>query len=307
MTQFHSNGRSRTEAPRRVRHGLRLKSREGPRAENWLAVRWLKLIDEVFDDEQREEGLAYAKSGQTVSLEILGGGHAGIEARVQGRAPKPYDTAVHLRALTDAQWSELIGLMAGEAVYAAKLLSGEIPPALDDLFSSLDLQLLRPQPDAIRVECTCDIASSGRPCKHGAAAALLMADRLSDDPAQIFDLHGMPNQRVLERLRQARAIQTQRSTPSSATPALPGDAIPEAQVEPPPLEASLDDFWRCGPQIAELEHAPPPQHVAHALLRRLGPSPMKGKFPLVGLLASIYDEVSAAAIHIRDRAERVEE
>jgi hypothetical protein len=29
------------------------------------------------------------------------------------------------------------------------------------------------------------------------------------------------------------------------------------------------------------------------LLRRMGPSPMGGKFPMVGLLASIYDSIRA--------------
>jgi hypothetical protein len=40
--------------------------------------------------------------------------------------------------------------------------------------------------------------------------------------------------------------------------------------------------------------------VPHALLRRLGPSPMNGRFPLVGLLASVYDTVAAAARHIQE-------
>jgi hypothetical protein len=52
---------------------------------------------------------------------------------------------------------------------------------------------------------------------------------------------------------------------------------------------------------------PPPQHAPHALLRRLGPSPLPGRFPLVGLLASVYDTVAEEAIRLRDRAERLDE
>jgi hypothetical protein len=79
--------------------------------------------------------------------------------------------------------------------------------------------------------------------------------------------------------------------------------IPESQVEPPPLELCLDDFWRSGPRLAELEAKPPPQHVPHALLRRLGPSPMNGKFPMVGLLASIYDTIAESARKLREKNE----
>jgi uncharacterized Zn finger protein len=189
--------------------------------------------------------------------------------------------------------------MAGEAMYAAKLLAQDVPPALEDLFTGVGADLLPARSGALEIKCTCSISA---PCKHAAAVAYLLADRLSDDPLVLFDLYGLTAQRVLDRLRQARAMQT--TGPAAAHGTL---LIPESQIEPPPLETCLDDYWRCGPQLSELEHAPPPQHVAHALLRRLGPSPMKGRFPLVGLLASIYDDVASAAIRIRDRAERVEE
>ncbi len=60
-------------------------------------------------------------------------------------------------------------------------------------------------------------------------------------------------------------------------------------------------------KLKELQHVPPPHHVSHALLRRLGPPPLKGKFPLVGLLASIYDSVAEYAVKLRDRAEHIDE
>jgi hypothetical protein len=37
------------------------------------------------------------------------------------------------------------------------------------------------------------------------------------------------------------------------------------------------------------------EYAPHALLRRLGSAPLEGRFPLVGLLASIYDSVAVAA------------
>jgi len=38
----------------------------------------------------------------------------------------------------------------------------------------------------------------------------------------------------------------------------------------------------------------------HALLRRRGPTPLQGKFPLVGLLASIYDSIAEHGRKLRD-------
>lgn len=294
----HARAAQRPAMPRRVRGGLRLQSKEGPRADNWIAVRWLKLMEAAVPQDARTEGVAYARSGQTLELHISKGG--AIEARVQGRAARPYITRLRLGALTESQWNQLVAAMSSEAMYAAKLLAGEMPTGLDELFRSMAIELLPPRADALSVECSC---AESKPCKHAAAAGFLIADRLSDAPSLLFDLYGMPADHVLDKLRQVRAAQAAGGALAEDVPAwlanIPG-------VQPPPLEASMDDFWRCGPQLAELEHAPPPQHVAHALLRRLGPSPMNGKFPLVGLLASVYDEVAEAAIRIRDRAERLD-
>jgi hypothetical protein len=112
----------------------------------------------------------------------------------------------------------------------------------------------------------------------------------------------MPAPRLLDRLRHARTLQARGVAAAHADP-----MIPESQADPLPLEACVDEFWRPGPRLTLLQDAPPPQHVSHALLRRLGPSPLNGKFPLVGLLASIYDSVSSHALRLRDRAEQIDD
>jgi hypothetical protein len=66
------------------------------------------------------------------------------------------------------------------------------------------------------------------------------------------------------------------------------------------LERSLENFWRPGRQIDEMPAETEP-FAAHALLRRLGQSPLQGKFPLVGLLASIYDSMAARGRELRER------
>ena len=55
----------------------------------------------------------------------------------------------------------------------------------------------------------------------------------------------------------------------------------------------MADFWRPGTALDEPASGDAGEHVPHALLRRMGPSPMGGRFPMVGLLASIYDSVRA--------------
>lgn len=303
----------RPDTPRRVRHGVKLsgvlefssplanaahsvtlnpKSKlQNPNVA--LAERWLRLIEARIEPAVMTAGLEYARAGQIVNVEFRAGA---IEARVQGRSSRPYQTILHVPSLTPGQWEPAIEAMAAEAVYVAKLLANELPAATDDLLASLELSLLPESADSLEFQCDC---TEVHPCKHVAAVTYLVAERLAENPLLIFTLLGMPADRVLERLRRARTIQAH-GVASAHADAL----IPESQVLPPPLEACLDEFWRGGTELAELENRPPPQHISHALLRRLGPSPMNGRFPLVGLLASVYDTVSAAATQLRDQTER---
>jgi uncharacterized Zn finger protein len=286
---------SKPDGPRRVRNGVKLRSRAGVPSSP-LSDRLVALMERRFSINEMEEGLRYARLGQTVALEVVEGA---LIAKVQGTRAKPYDVRLEFGAFDAAQWERIIGLMASEAVYLVKLLAKELPDGIDDLLGSIDLELLPGDADGLGVECTC---RRKNPCRHGAAIGYLLAERLADDPLEVFALRGMAAPRLLDRLRHARTLRSRGVAAAHADP-----MIPESQAEPEPLEGCVDEFWRPGPRLAELQEAPPPQHVSHALLRRLGPSPLDGKFPLVGLLASIYDSVSSAALRLRDRAEQIDE
>jgi uncharacterized Zn finger protein len=276
----------RQEGPRRVRDGLKLSTREGPVARTPMAERWLSLIDAHVPAELMAAGLDYARSGQVVSLQVMPGE---VESHVQGSVARPYLACIAVPAFDEAQWQQVVEAMAVEAIHHAKLLSGELPPALDRTFAELQMPLL-PAPDSVTISCTCSTGKSGAACKHVAAVAAMFADQLSNNPLLIFALLGLPAERLIERLRQARVIHTH------GVASAHGEAdIPGSQVAALPLESTIDDFWHGAGDLEQIEWQPPASAVPHALLRRLGPSPMRGRFPMVGLLASIYDAVAEEA------------
>jgi uncharacterized Zn finger protein len=285
------------DGPRRVRHGMKLQGTldfgvEGGR--NWgeggsIGQRIFSLTSRLFDEAALGAGFEYAKSGQAINLELQTGS---IRSSVQGTAARPYQVQLKLPAFDQAQWQSIIEAMSGEAMYSAKMLTGEWPPGIDEMLGSLGLHLLPPDASELQFSCTC---AAPQPCKHAATVIMLTADRLHAHPLLVFTLLGMPAEQLLERLRRARTIQAKGSASAH------GDAqIPETQIEPPPLEACIDAFWHGGRDLSELADLAPPAHAPHALLRRLGPSPLKGKFPMVGLLASVYDSVAQAARKLAD-------
>ncbi len=276
----------RPTAPRRVRHGLKLSGRQHATSLLWPARAFGRWLAELVDADEREAGFEYARLGQIKTLDVEAGT---IRARVQGRAAKPYEVTITAPVIDEVQWQSVIGDMAGEALYSVKLHHGEWPDDLADLFERHGVSLMPAEPGAA---CTCP---ADEPCKHIAAAAFLLIDRFSERPFLMLEWRGQTVEQLRERLDHARTMQTHGVAAAHASVALDDEVLAAR-----PLELCVDEYWRSGPELVQLEHAPPPQHVSHALLRRLGPSPLKGRFPITGLLASVYDTVTEEADRLRD-------
>lgn len=282
----------RNEMPRKVRHGIKLQSKLPLALQSSVAQRWLRLLESRTAPAQFVVALEYARAGQTISMDVQPGA---VAAMVQGVSPRPHAPRIDFRTLSESQWGALIGRMAGEALYVARLLANELPPAVDDMFTSVGAPLLQSETESVDFSCDC-----GEPhvCVHAATAGILLAERLDAEPLIVFTLLGMSADKVLDRIRHARQTHDRAGGSASSQSLVPQD-------HPlPPLETCLDEYWHRSPAVpaSALDQAPP--HSPHALLRRLGPSPLQGKFPMVGLLASIFDTVSQAARSLRDDGNR---
>ncbi len=278
--------------PRRGAEAARL--RATGEARTWAGAQWLALLESMIPDPERRAGLEAARGGQVAGLTVNPGL---VEANVRGPGPAPSRVRVEVVTLGAEEWRRVVDAMASEAFYLAKLLAREVPAGIDALLAP---QTLVPAADEVSVQCTCSPESGGR-CRHAAAVVYLVAGVVDDDPLAALAIRGMQGEQLLERLTAARAQRVQGPSAAHTEPRPP--AAPDATR---PLEQCLEDFWRPGVQLAELQRMPPPHHAPHALLRRLGPSPLTGRFPLVGLLQSVYDEVARHALELRDRAEGIE-
>lgn len=278
----------KTKNPRRVRGGQKIASTERA-GESWAGQRWLRLVETGSEPSAQAEGLSYATLGQTRSVSFASGA---LVALVQGRAPRAYRVTIAIDAFPADLWERTLSAMGDHSRYAAKLLSGELPPSIDELFAPQGVHLHPSGPGELRVSCTCDRgrAEQGIWCKHVACAALVTADRLAENPWIIFTLRGIDREEILEHLRHARLAPG--SSDGSAPVYSPHVAALDVLAKTP-LEASLGHFWEPAGPIEHLNLTPEPPSVSHPLLRRLGQSPFEqSRFPLVGLLATCYDVVS---------------
>lgn len=277
----------KTKNPRRVRAGVKIPSVQRA-GESWAGQRWLRLIEAGATQDAQVEGLEYARTGQTRSLKIDPGK---VNALVQGRMPRAYRVTISAESFDMASWDRIIQEMAQQARYSAKLLSGELPTTIEELFAPLGLHLFPVSEKDIAPSCTCDEPRSELGwCKHAVCAALIVADQLAQDPWTIFSLRGIDRQDLIEQLRHLRLL------PGSGGGSAPVYSPHIASIETvgnKPLEECLDHFWDPAAGLENLHLIPEKPGVSHPLLRRLGQSPFESsKFPLVGLLATCYDVVS---------------
>ena len=278
------------DAPRRVRHGIKFRRKNGLADLPWTAQAFVEVIQEKASLGAQVLGMEYALSGQLASFSVDEGL---VEAQVQGRAFKPYTVRVSLQHLTPEKWSEVVQLMAKEAMFAAKLLVGEMPLDIEEVFQECAVQLLPHTWKDAKAECDC---GEKIPCKHIVAVTYLLAERIEVDPLVIFALRGLPGTKLLERLQEARNVHSAGVSQSHQSAQLPSQ-----KAKLPPLESCLNEFWRPGKKLSDFQALPAQEHIPHAVLRRLGASPLGGKFPLVGLLASVQDSLRAKVIELRQR------
>ncbi|SDZ04504.1 Uncharacterized conserved protein, contains Zn finger domain [Micromonospora pattaloongensis] len=287
MTDFSDFG-----PPRRVEGGLRARSTRGAIGQSWWSRRFVEVLESFALGTRLTRGRAYARRGQVLALDVAPGE---VTASVQGSRPQPYAVRIGLRAYPEPVWERVELLLAVQALYAARLLSGDLPPELDEVLIEAGAPLFPATVDELDMSCNCpDFAV---PCKHIAATFYLLAEAFDADPFQLLHWRGRARERLLARLRELRGG-------SRAQPALvPGVAPPDAPVgaapaltglpDLPPAEAA-DRFWAppvpVPPRPATLVTAP------DLLLRQLGPPPtLIGGPGLTERLRRAYDRFAALA------------
>ncbi|NCF40075.1 MAG: hypothetical protein GWP75_08175, partial [Planctomycetia bacterium] len=225
--------RRKDDTPRKVRNGIRLRTKDEEVAFSWPAGAWLDRLLAPYGDSARSEGLDFARRGQTVLLNVE---PARIVATVQDSAARPFEVRIELESIGREDWDRIVSSMAREAKYTAKLVSGDVSAEIAEPFAAAGLSLL-PEPGQVTVKCGCGIEH----CRHAVTTLYLVAERMDSDPLMILTLRGLFGPRFLERLQEARLLAT--SGVSRAHP-IPGTAAAIRAL--PPMEQAIETFWNTG-------------------------------------------------------------
>src|SRR5438874_172062 len=119
--------------PREAKGGIRA---QGKGAKSWWAKRWMDRLDSYGLGARLSRGRSYARHGQVLSIDIEKGA---VSAKGQGARAKPYTVTMKVKTLDASEWESVLEALRSQAVFAAKLLAGEMPDEIETVFTSAHL------------------------------------------------------------------------------------------------------------------------------------------------------------------------
>ena len=235
--------------PRAVSGGLKARSTRGAIGQTWWSGRFVSVLEGIGLGNRLQRGRNYARRGQVISLNV---GPGMVTARVQGSRVQPYRVRIGITAFGKTEWAALERVLASSAWYSAKLLAGEMPADIEEVFADQGLPLFPAAAGELSMDCSCPDWEV--PCKHIAAAFYLLAEAFDDDPFTILAWRGREREDLLASLHAVR---------SDGPPAAEGEDRAGT-----PLADCLESYFTVQ---GEIPSASPPATASGSLLDQLPP------------------------------------
>ena len=273
--------------PIRVEGGIKARSKRGAIGEQWWSRRFIGVLESYGMSGRLARGRSYARAGQVLDFELAQGK---ITAQVQGSRARPYQVKIGVLPLTTAQWRRVQDRLASQALFRAKLLAGEMPHEIEEVFADCGTPLFPRSAADLDMHCSCP--DWGVPCKHLAAVCYVLAEEFDRDPFGLLAWRGRGREELLGALRR------QSAAPGPGPGGVTGPAgFSLEKVDAPPLAECLDTFWSPGLSPARLRAlATAPSPAAPDLLLRMFPPPpvpVRGQ-DLADVLGPAYRAFAAA-------------
>jgi hypothetical protein len=281
-----------SSGPIAVEGGIKAKSKRGAIGEQWWSRRFIAVLESYGMSGRLQRGRSYARRGQVIEFSLVAGK---VTARVQGSRPAPYKVTIAVQPLTAAQWKTVESRFAAQALFRARLLAGEMPAEVEQVFADAGTPLFPQSSRDLVMDCTCP--DWGFPCKHVAAVCYVLAEAFDEDPFAMLAWRGKSRADLLAALRPVSGrVGGSGGGPAGGSVGGPAGNSPAlavlSDVRGRPLEESLADFWSPGLSQARLRAQPPsPATPPDLLLRMSDPPPVqvRGK-NLRELLTPAYDQ-----------------
>jgi uncharacterized Zn finger protein len=267
-----------TARPRRVEGGIKAKSKRGAIGSQWWSRRFIGVLESYGMSGRLARGRSYARAGQVIGFALAKGK---VTAKVQGSRVQPYQVSLGVTPLSAAQWGRVCERLASAALFRAKLLAGEMPHEIEEVFADCGTPLFPEDVDDLDMRCNCPDWEV--PCKHLAAVCYVLAEAFDADPFAMLAWRGKGRDELLAALR---STVTQAPAPALVT-----------EVPARPLSECLDSFYTPGLSLARLRalSSAPAYGAPDLLLRMFEPPPVVVRNKDLGAILSLAYQALATS------------
>lgn len=217
-------------------------SRRGGDGSSWWAEGFTRALEAGTEPGRLARGRAYAADGAVRDLKVVPGE---VRARVAGSGRSPYRVSLIRVCLAEEDWERVLGALAGQPLFRARLFEGVLPPEVERVFGVLGLDLFPRGLDDLVLTCSCP--DWGGTCKHVAATLTALSEAVGRDPFLLTTWLGMARGDFLAGLRRHARGAADAEDAGSGTEEAGGSSFPDTprpRAEPlPDLPADPVLFW----------------------------------------------------------------
>ena len=171
--------------------GIRAQESRTGQGRSWWAKEWARRLEAMGLKGRLGRGKNYALSGQVVSMDIEG---SRVTAKVQGSRENPYEVTIDFRTPEGDARERLVKAIRSEPMLVARLLADDLPTEIELLFRAEGYDLFpggKLGPGKYDMTTTCSCPDYANPCKHAAAALLILGEEITRRPMTFLELRGI--------------------------------------------------------------------------------------------------------------------
>ncbi len=226
-------------------------------SKTWWGQLFIEALESFTDSGRLSRGRSYANNGKIKQYKVTKGK---ITAKVRGSVnpyfgvyKEPlYKTEISLTPISQEDWQRAIALLSSRASFVSKLLMNEMPDNIEKTFyQEFKLHLLPYDSDDFQTHCSCPDWSN--PCKHIAGVYYLIASEIDRDPFLLFELRGLPREKLHEELMKSTLgqILSQGLTTENLAPEPVESYYTKPTLVTTNNKISQKEFWQGQKRISE--------------------------------------------------------
>ncbi|PWR76335.1 hypothetical protein ACKUB1_12570 [Methanospirillum stamsii] len=178
---------------------LKLKAQIEPVGKTWCSREFIRIMESSAENKRLSKGLLCARKREACRL-IIEPGRIKIGISCSGYTIRDVDFVVS--QLKDAEWVNLVRIIAADTALSGALISGELSETFVRILQDHKFYFIPSISTGFYAYCSCgDVNNS---CIHVIAACYFIAEALDENPWLLFYIRGKSREEIIQAVKKIR-------------------------------------------------------------------------------------------------------